>query len=86
MRAAAVPSARGARLCTVHGQTEAAKTAQSEIGHQAHGEERLDQLKGRQARCEDDQAGHRPVTLPMHRGKDYGVSLTWSIFKSASLE
>ncbi len=30
--------------------------------------------------------GHRPVTLPMHRGEDYGVSLTRSIFKSAGLE
>ena len=29
--------------------------------------------------------GHRPVTLPMHKGRDYGPDLTASILKSAGL-
>jgi predicted RNA binding protein YcfA (HicA-like mRNA interferase family) len=29
--------------------------------------------------------GHRPITLPMHRGHDYGRSLTAAILKEAGL-
>jgi len=32
-----------------------------------------------------DKPGHRPITLPMHRGEDYAVDLTVAILKAAGL-
>jgi predicted RNA binding protein YcfA (HicA-like mRNA interferase family) len=31
-------------------------------------------------------AGQRPITLPRHRGEDYGRGLTWAILRQARLE
>ena len=30
--------------------------------------------------------GHRPITLPRHRGRDYGPGLTQAILKQAGLD
>jgi predicted RNA binding protein YcfA (HicA-like mRNA interferase family) len=30
--------------------------------------------------------GHRPITLPRHRGRDYGPGLTRAILKQAGLD
>jgi predicted RNA binding protein YcfA (HicA-like mRNA interferase family) len=32
-----------------------------------------------------DKPGHRPITLPRHRGSDYGRSLTAKILREAGL-
>jgi predicted RNA binding protein YcfA (HicA-like mRNA interferase family) len=31
-------------------------------------------------------AGHRPITLPQHRGQDYGKGLTRSILRAAGID
>ncbi|HYM44962.1 MAG TPA: type II toxin-antitoxin system HicA family toxin [Solirubrobacteraceae bacterium] len=32
-----------------------------------------------------EKAGHRPITLPMHKGRDYHQSLTRAILRQAGL-
>lgn len=32
-----------------------------------------------------EKPGHRPITLPMHRGRDYGKDLTSRIYRQAGL-
>lgn len=33
-----------------------------------------------------EKVGHRPITLPKHKGEDYSVGLTRSILKAAGID
>jgi predicted RNA binding protein YcfA (HicA-like mRNA interferase family) len=43
------------------------------------------ETKGGKHTVKMDKPGHRPITLPMHRGNDYGRKLTAAILKEAGL-
>jgi predicted RNA binding protein YcfA (HicA-like mRNA interferase family) len=43
------------------------------------------ETKGGKHTVKMDRPGHRPITLPMHRGNDYGRKLTAAILKEAGL-
>ena len=68
-------------LATVNG-----RPAQSEDGPQALEENGWTATRGGKHAVKMEKQGERPITLPRHKGEDYGKGLTAAILKAAGLD